>query len=133
MAEWSHEKYLAAVEIADEIVTEVTYFKIAEPWSKIFKACCLFLFIVRTGMISWERISLAFRKKISWQDCTNISYNWRAGKRWDGHRFSINISDNELTNIIELTLICMVGAGDIKCTEIKEQIGSDPSTLLKAV
>jgi hypothetical protein len=134
MAEWPHEKYLAAVEIADGIVKEVISFEIDEPWTNTFKACCLFFFISRTGTKSWERISLAFRKKITWQDCTNISFNWRAAKRWNGHHFYMEISDdNHLQNVIELTLFCMVGAGELKCIQVDKEEKIDPSKLLKAV
>jgi hypothetical protein len=133
MGEWTLEKYLAAVEIADEIVDQVTSFKIADPWTPTFKACCMFFYIARTGQPIWDRISLAFRKKITFQECTQMSYNWRRGKRWDGHHFTLQISEDELENIVELTLFCMVGAGEIRCTQAEDTGEIDPSKFMKAV
>ena len=81
----------------------------------------------RVGTNRYDKMVMAFRKRITWQEFRGFVYNWKRYKRYERGQFYMDFhEDDELANVIELTLFCMLAAGEITCIEIEAEKPADP-------
>lgn len=108
------------IEIVEKIKTDLREINVAEEDGLTFKAAVILCTVLQTGILK-ER-ALAYRTNYTYQDVKTIFSNWAKNGIYKDGKIIIEEWQTDLEFISQVTLIAMVGSGEVvRCVPDKPQ------------
>ncbi|TNE74980.1 hypothetical protein EP331_00375 [bacterium] len=99
-------------EEANSIIESVEKLGIAEINSLAFNAGIILFYMLRTNI--YKPWAISYRTGILISDIKTVQHNWIKNKVWSKNSgWNFEETKNDIEEIVQITLICLIGSGDI--------------------